>query len=261
MKQDAIEFTSNNGQILRGNYQKPYACAEDITDPTLMIFCHGFPGAHKDSHRRLFEQLQNICALAGIHSLRFDFRGCGKSDGDSGDFTLPHACEDMMQVYGWAMSQGYTRFMLSAEGLGSLPALMTLREGVRCLAFFWPVFDPRQYAIQHFQAENYRELFEKETEERHHVQIESTAVALSLIKELYQLDLTPFMNKVNMPALIQHGALDAQVPIENIDLARRHFRNRRIELTTYQNGAHGILPESQRKHLLFHYEQFVTKYV
>ena len=51
-----------------------------------VIFCHGLAG-HKTGKHRVYVDLASSLVSAGIAVLRFDYRGCGDSEGEFFDVT------------------------------------------------------------------------------------------------------------------------------------------------------------------------------
>lgn len=257
MKQHPLELICPNGDIIRGFHQEPFSVSSSSKEPVVMIFCHGFPSSDMDNHDQLFLKLQNTCAQLGIHSVRFDFRGCGTSDVAQEDFTLHSAMEDLDVIANWTEQQKFPRIMITTEGLGFAPALISLSEVAEAGVFFWPVFDPHEYAVRNMNAEAHKDRFS----EGGYFESDHGNIGIPLVKELYEIDLVPVMNQVKFPCLIQHGVEDDVIPIDGIDMAKAHFRNRRIEITTYQDGKHGLMKENHRKYVMYHYEQFIEKYL
>ncbi len=257
MRPNYFELTGPDKKVIRGIHQDPFCPGSDPLHPVIMIFCHGFPNSHMGAYGNLFQKLQNICAQLGIPSIRFDFRGCGSSDGSSENFTIHSAMQDLDTVMEWLDGHGFSRIMLTAEGLGVVPALISLGELAEAGAFFWLIFQTQDFAVSQMDAEQHRENFEKGG----YFETPQGKIGIPLVKELYEMDLVPVMNQVKFPCLIQQGVQDDIVPVEYLDMACAHFRNRRIELTTYQDGTHGLPQENHRKYMMFHYEQFIQKYI
>ena len=61
----------------------------------MVVFCHGFGGS-KDGP--LFELVADSLQKHGIASIRFDFNGHGKSEGEFKDMTVPNEIEDAKKV-------------------------------------------------------------------------------------------------------------------------------------------------------------------
>ena len=256
MSQKNIEVESENGEIIRGSYQEPFQLHGDLLNPTLMIFCHGFPQSHMKAYNDLFSKLQNTCAKNGMFSVSFDFRGNGTSDGAQENFTLKSALQDLQAIQKWARGKELNKFMVTGEGLGATISLLGLTEDIYAGIFFWPVFNTEDYANRNLDAVKHQANLDKDG----YVNTDKGKIALPLLKELHDLDLTQAMNNVHYPCLIQQGAEDKIVPIEHLDMASAHFRSRRIELTSYQDGTHGLMKENHRKNLMYHYDQFIKKY-
>ncbi len=64
----------------------------------MVIFSHGF-GGNMNFH--LFEPLIQKLNQAGIGVVRFDFNGCGKSEGEFSDMTVPNEITDLLNVVGY----------------------------------------------------------------------------------------------------------------------------------------------------------------
>ena len=71
-------------------------------EKTLVIMSHNFPGGHKRGHNDLFGDIEEKLAQAGFHTLRYDFRGCGDSEGESVEFDLNSANIDFQSILKWA---------------------------------------------------------------------------------------------------------------------------------------------------------------
>ena len=252
-----LELVVENGDILRGSYQEPFYVGQNLKSAPIMIFCHSFPNGDMKSHDDLFGKLQNICASLGLHSIRFDYRGCGSSDGAIENLTLKTALQDTASIIEWCKEQGYERRMLTAEGLGAVTGLISFQESAEAGAFFWPVLHTEDFATRNLQAEEHKGHFDKNG----YTDTALGKTSLTLIKELYEMDLAEVMSHVKYPCLFQHGSKDQIVPIEFLDIACAHLRNRRIEITSYQDGEHGLLQENHRKNMMYHYEQFIQKYI
>ncbi len=72
----------------------------------IVIFSHGFGG---DMTFHLFEPLVKNLNQIGIGVLRFDFNGCGKSDGKFEDMTVPNEIEDLINVIAFARQLSVTK--------------------------------------------------------------------------------------------------------------------------------------------------------
>lgn len=67
----------------------------------MVILSHGFGG---DMTFHLWEPITRILNEKGIGVLRYDFNGCGKSDGEFQDMTVPNEIEDLLCVISYVRS-------------------------------------------------------------------------------------------------------------------------------------------------------------
>ncbi len=218
---------------------------------------HGFPG-QSAGQSNLYGDMEFVLADKGYHALRFDFRGCGQSDGDQANFTCKKAGEDINAVLNWAQEQGYERFIYMSEGLGTTIAIMNMPPSKLIgQIMLWPGLNLPYLAKSLFKAND----ITPEDEKTGYVRINDNKIGVPFIKELQTIKFGNFMRDVTMPVLIMQGAQDRLFPVEQIDLARKHMSPKRIDITTFQDGDHGLLASNHRKMMIFHIGQFLQKYV
>lgn len=92
----------------------------------LVIICHGFTG-NKES--LLLTSLADELEARGIASIRFDFNGHGKSDGDFQDMTVLNEIEDAKKVYDYASKlPNVTSISIAGHSQGGVVASMVAGE-------------------------------------------------------------------------------------------------------------------------------------
>jgi hypothetical protein len=84
--------TLENG--ISGVLRKP----DGATAAPVVLMLHGF-GSSKDEVGNMYARLADALAKRGVGSLRIDFRGFGKSDGDTGATTVGAQVEDAETAY------------------------------------------------------------------------------------------------------------------------------------------------------------------
>lgn len=242
---EEILIDTPSGEKISALAGKPVdPAAQQPGERTLVIMVHGFPG-EKNSHNDIFGGLERVLTESGFHTLRFDFRGCGASDGRSEHFTLDTACDDLHVILKWAKKQGYKRLAYVAEGLGVSAALLNLPANLAFMILLWPVLDPKM-------------LFEQSLADDKDAAMQG--ISLALIDSLQKADTSGGLLKLNVPLLILHGAQDKQVPIAQLDLLRQHFRGPRAEITTFEDGEHGLLATAHRQMVFHHTRLFAGRY-
>lgn len=253
-----------NGQRISAILQKGLLpvdnnVAEEMKVPSsraLVIMVHGFPG-HKSTQNDVFGELEFHAGRDDFHSLRFDFRGCGESEGKSEDFTLLSACDDMESILSWARSYGYKKFLYIGEGLGATLALLNLTPEVCGTVLLWPALDPRLTSMKEalIAAED------KKAQTQGYVVWKDTKIGLPFIEEIKSFNPTRKLRNLKIPLLIQQGASDEEVSPMQMELLRRHARSiRRIEMTTYEGAGHGLRGLNERQTMFYHVRQFLKRY-
>jgi fermentation-respiration switch protein FrsA (DUF1100 family) len=101
----------------------------------LVIFCHGFL-SHKDSSK--YRQLAQVFALESIATVRFDFRGCGESEGLLAESSVSTRWRDLQTVIAGCLElDGFDeRLGLLGSSLGGYLSLLEASRNpqVRCVA-------------------------------------------------------------------------------------------------------------------------------
>jgi uncharacterized protein len=82
-----------------GVLQRPLD-VETTEKAPVVLMLHGF-GSQKDEVGNMYARLATALAERGVGSLRIDFRGFGKSDGDTGSTTIGGQVEDAEAAYNY----------------------------------------------------------------------------------------------------------------------------------------------------------------
>lgn len=225
---------------------------DDAAPKTMIVMVHDFPG-DKDGNYNLFRHLEHTLYLKGLHTLRFDFMGCGASDGPPETFSLKSAYDDLNRVVAWCREEGYERFIFIGEGLGAAIACLGVDHDTRAMVLISSQVDLKGLA-QKYKAHSRRPDGEK------FVLFGDYKVGDTLLNQLEKQDIVPFLDSIFCPMLIMHGEKDQIAPVENLDLFRKHLSSRRIEITTFEDGDNSLQGENHRKFLFFHIMQFIEKY-
>ena len=115
----------------------------------IVILCHGFTGTKNEFlHVELAEDLER----AGIASIRFDFNGHGKSEGNFQDMTVLNEIEDARHVYEYVRDmRGVTSVSLAGHSQGGVVASMLAGQlgakNIKALALMAPAAVLRDNAI------------------------------------------------------------------------------------------------------------------
>ncbi len=121
---NAVPVTLDNGVV--GTLNQPLAASAAQPAPVVLML-HGF-GSTKDEVGNMYARAADALAAQGIGSLRIDFRGFGKSDGDTGAATVGGQIEDAEAAYNWLVAQPWVdpaRVGVLGFSLGGGIAIMT----------------------------------------------------------------------------------------------------------------------------------------
>ncbi|MEE9526607.1 MAG: alpha/beta hydrolase [Syntrophobacteria bacterium] len=128
MNEHPLEILSNDLKL-----QSVLTTPESDSWP-LVILCHGFL-SHKDSSK--YRQLAQIFAQESIATVRFDFRGCGESEGLLAESSISRRWRDLQKVIARGLElDGFDgRLGLLGSSLGGYLALLEASRNsqVRCV--------------------------------------------------------------------------------------------------------------------------------
>jgi len=139
--ESSVEFPSS-GALLRGVVHRP--AGEPVAG---LVFVHAFAEEKKCAHRPFVEMARAACE-AGVAVLRFDFRGCGDSEGEFEDATLDDWRRDLRAALAFAPANlGGERMGLLGLRLGAALAaeLAEAEITLACLALWEPVVEGDRY--------------------------------------------------------------------------------------------------------------------
>jgi len=139
--ESSVEFPSS-GTLLRGVVHWPAG------DPVAgLVFVHAFAEEKKCAHRPFVEMARAACG-AGVAVLRFDFRGCGDSEGQFEDATLDGWRRDLRVALAFARANlGCERMGLLGLRLGAALAAELTEEEITlgCLVLWEPMVEGDRY--------------------------------------------------------------------------------------------------------------------
>ncbi len=165
-----------------------------------LVFCHGFLSDKTGSYEARAER----AVAEGYNAVRFDFRGCGESDGAFVDATLTSRIEDLVAVLDRFDPSSYALFGSSFGALVAFhataghdrvdPAAVVARSPVT----YRRAFDP------------YRRTVEAEGTLRYD---DGRAIDPRFFEDLDTYRFDDVTATLSVPTLIAHGGEDSSVPI------------------------------------------------
>ena len=120
-----LELMTRKGHRVEGQNIK------DLTD-WLVVVCHPHPEHGGTMDNKVVTTVARAARETGLDSLRFNYRGVGKSSGSHGDFT--GECEDFDTVINWVFSEtGKSKLILAGFSFGSAVVGVRANQVSRCV--------------------------------------------------------------------------------------------------------------------------------
>lgn len=141
-----IKIQGDHG-MLAATVQKPKMKAGEKV--RLAVICHGFGS---DKEHALLRAISDSLQSKGIASIRFDFNGCGKSEGKFENMTVANEINDAKLVIAYALKQPWVSDVsIIGHSQGGVVASMVagdLQSSIRSLALCAPAAVLRDDAIR-----------------------------------------------------------------------------------------------------------------
>jgi len=225
-----ILFKNERGKQLMGILHLP----EGKGKFPLVIICHGF-GSTK-SRRRLVGLARGL-AKKGAAAFRFDFEGCGDSEGDLKNATVKNEVLDLKSAIKKALRQrniDKKKIVLMGESLGAAIAALYLAQNrflAKTLVFWAPAFNQKKLIPIWYTKGEIR----KWKKQGFFVRKENK-IGIGYLKENEKKDCSKPLSKINAPILIIHGRKDDTVPLKFSKELAKKYKN--IKLKIYPKAEH-----------------------
>ena len=185
-----------------------------------VIFCHGFDGNRIGDHRFWVYLGRELCKK-GFIALRFDFRGCGESDGSSESVTISEEMSDLKAAISWLQDEVKIledRIGVVGHSLGGVVAILTAAEDERIKAVC-TISSPSSTKIHENAAKNILKVNIKEFMEKGYLDLPSGGrVWRSFMVDALKHDILGSVAKISpRPILIVHGTEDEIVPVSHAE--------------------------------------------
>lgn len=241
MSTEKITFRGHGDLCLAGQFHR--------TDSKKgIILCHGFTGDRAEGGR--FRRTAEVFSGAGYNLLRFDFSGCGESEGEF--ITVENQTEDLKAAVRYLKAKGINRIGLLGLSLGGLTALHACGPEISTLVLWAPATGSKKnYAKAKFGPEKAAKLEKEGFLELGRKKKNGFPLKIDtrFVHERESLVREELLDKVHCPALILHGKKDTVVPVADSrkTIALLDSRSRLIEL---EDEGHGLKSDIDRIILL-----------
>lgn len=175
-----------------------------------IIFAHGFYGNRDE--RGMFARFADALCAKGFLAYRFDFSGCGQSEGDYSKTTLTKLAEDIHVILNFVRTRSIVnsnKIGLVGFSLGATAVLALRPSDVQCFALIGSVAHPYEL-LQVLFGEGFHPaaVSSRVTSGGERVVVEPQFWA-----DFQRYDIVKQMSKLKVPTLFLHGELDDVVPL------------------------------------------------
>lgn len=262
LDEEAKPKTKKSEKKTGGRGRKVALTEEDLASSPprkpVIVMLHGFPGGHKGGCDDLFGEMEYRFEGMGYPTVRFDFRGCGESDGREEDFCLDSACEDLNAVLQWAQHDaGHRSVIVLGESLGATIAVLGFNpKVVSAMILLWPALKLKETSFKSlFTVESRNEAMLKDMP---FVNFDGHKLGSHFVNDIYTTDLTAALEKISVPTLVQHGTADEEVPLDQAHFARDHIPGV-IDLGIFEGGNHGLRGPNMRQYMYLNIRHFLGR--
>lgn len=223
----------------------------------LVVICHGF-GATKTT--RMFLRIARALAKKGIAVFRFDFEGCGDSEGELEKTTVRKQVSDLEAVMKWILKQeniNINKIAFLGHSLGCLIAALFIGQNkfsAKTLVFLAPGFNQAKlFPIWNTK----REL--RDWKKKGYYIRKDKKLGIAYLKENEKKDYSSTLDKVKIPILVIHGKGDDVVPVRFSRQLVKKYKN--LKLVTYPKTDHNFEDHFVQQKLIKETTRWLSKYL
>ena len=238
MKEMNVSILNENNEKLVGIETAPSIKKEKY--PTV-ILAHGFGVTKEESG--MFDNIAQNLSKAGILVFRFDFSGCGESEGDYSETSLSKLKSDLSEILKFVKSQSKvdtSRIGILGQSFGTSTTI-TLEPNVKCLIMMGSIAHPKETLIKLF-GEGYNSNGIS-TRVNSHGTI--TKIKPQFWKDFKNHHLLQSIKKIHSPILFIHGEKDYTVPLSEME-AYFNNANEPKEKIVIEGADHGLRPHRDK---------------
>jgi len=176
-----------------------------------VCFYHGFT-VDKVGMMRLHELWARRCVAEGFACVRFDFYGCGESDGDFVEMRFFDELEEAKAIYHWAEKQPWAdpqNLFITGHSLG----------GAIC-SVIAPVLQPRGVALWAPGNTGYYDISKRANSVPGHYEekydIGGMYIAKEFLEQMQDFDIVAASRGYKGKVLLVQGELDERIPVASI---------------------------------------------
>lgn len=225
------------GKTIRGTLHLPNGGNEDKRPGIVLL--HGFMGNRIGLHRFYVKAARYFCE-AGFMVLRFDFSGCGESDGDHADITINHQVAEARAALRVLINHPQVdaqRVILAGLSMGGAVAALTAAQepGLAGTVLWAPVANLYEDILGVAGAEQFKEVWERGIAD-----FNGFPLGRPFLESLQQHHPLQAVTQYPGPLLVIHGTGDEDVPSSNAALygLQRQGLDQHTKILLYDDADH-----------------------
>lgn len=235
MTEQKVKIENDSRETLVGVETLP---SEKKEKYPVMILVHGF--AYYKEEDGMFVDLAKHLSDIGIISYRFDFSGCGESEGDFIESSLTKLRDDLKSILEFVESQEIIdkeRIGIVGQSFGTTCAI-ALAPKVKSLVLMGTLFNAKQVLADYFGKDyNPGGISEKNRSDGHTIRIKP-----KFWKDFDNFNFSLLLKTMKYPILFIHGGADDTVPLSETYEAYE-TANEPKEKAVIDGADHGLNPK------------------
>jgi pimeloyl-ACP methyl ester carboxylesterase len=237
MEQEKISIFNKQGETLIGIKDVPEE--KKKKNPTVLLV-HGF-GVTKEEGG-MFDEIAKELVREGILVYRFDFSGCGESDGEYSETSLSKLSLDLLFIIKFIQSEkevDNSRIGILAQSFGTA-VTVARKPQVKCLIMMGSVSHPKEVLVKAF-GKNYNP---NGISTRRRSTGLNTEVGPQFWKDFENYNLVDDIKEIHGPILFIHGEKDEKVSVSEMEAYFKNA-NKPKKKVVIKGADHGLRPHRE----------------
>jgi len=228
------EVPAEGRRVAGGSESHSSLRSEWAPKPPIVIICHGFQGTKT---QKKYVKVARSLREEGILVFRFDFEGCGDSEGNPRDLTIANEVSDLEIAVKTVLKDcdvDSNRMAFIGDSLGAVVAsLYAQKNNIKTLVFWSPVFNQRELLKGWYSKDDIKAIKKNKV-----VYKKEKEIAKDYYLENKNKDYSHILSGFSFPILIVHGTKDEDAPIEYSQKLAQKYPN--ITLKPLREANHKI---------------------
>ncbi len=255
MKENKVEILNNFHEKLKGIENAPEAALDKY--PTV-ILTHGF--AAEKTEEGMFDDIAKSLTEDGFSVYRFDFSGCGESEGDYSKTSLTKLIKDLRSIIDFVKKQPKVdsdRLGLVGMSFGTTVAIGLNAPEIKSYVLLGSVANPYEVLKNLFQQYTFNpegESFRITSEGRR------IKMGPQFWQDLLSYNLLKKISEIRKPICIIHGEKDSAAPLQEAKIFYQNAKEPK-KLVIIKNSDHGFYQSIERREMIKELTDWFKKYL